>query len=141
MNNIKSPIVSFDEARENHRAFGREDKFIAHEHVGKHPFIRNILYNRQHGLCARCQRFMKSPTDGFVHHLSYEIFCQFLSPSNPEIKIPAIGNDKLYNIAPNCQVCYFIREYNEASERCLKNIVLLCSKECHNAVHGIEPDL
>lgn len=135
MKKISIPQITFEEAKEKHNSFGRLDKFLAHEHICRNRFVKNVLYLRQHGICPCCDKPIILQSSQ-IHHLSYDYYCQHLSSKNPEIKILDPGsNGRFFSHTPNCELCYFTPSHSDYSEHCLSNLVLLCSR-CHNDIHG-----
>lgn len=70
------PNVSYAEARQR---FGgtREWRLFA-RNLAMHPFLREVLAQRQSGRCVWCRQRILDIGHAHIHHVSYEHVCGFL---------------------------------------------------------------
>lgn len=125
------PNPPYKTMKEVHAYQGRKEKFTAFLHCTLNPFLRKILYYRQHGRCPKCGKQLLNYTlNTCVHHNSYDHFCQY---PGPEISVYCPRKQSHVSAkTPNCQLCYF--KYPAYAETCLNNLYLLHSS-CHNELH------
>lgn len=125
------PTIDYSQAKAIHEMNGHLDEFKSSMKSTKNDFLRNFLYQRQHGLCPFCgKRLPDVYVSTSVHHTSYEHYCTYKGPLI-HVYYPQHGAIQAY--VPNCKICYY--KYPDKSEECLADLVML-HKECHEKLHG-----
>lgn len=127
-----APAISYKEAKELFLARELEENFMNFNYSTKNPFVRKVLYLRQHGFCPHCgKRILDPKFDAVVHHQTYAHFCD---SEHPTIRafLPRKQN-RSYRTVPNCELCYFTSP--QKADKCLSCFVLL-HDSCHKEIHS-----
>ena len=125
------PTINYAQAKAIYELDGHLEEFKHSMRSTRNDFLRNYLYQRQHGLCPYCgKRLLNVYVGTAVHHNSYDHYCTY---NGPLIHVYDPQPGAIQTAVPNCKICYY--KYPDKSEECLDALVMI-HKECHARIHG-----
>lgn len=131
LNKPQIPSIQYQTMKKLFIEEGLEEQFLAFQHCSHNHFLRETLYQRQHGLCPYCGKpVIGTKINTRVHHNTYAHHCQY---PGPEIKVHCPqSNGSISAKSPNCELCYY--QHPKFAEACLERLSLL-HDTCHQTLH------